>query len=444
MRKTLPPGPFLICGSCKQVIGPQVIVEGVEKHNPLNEGSILWISESRSPLGIIDEIFGPVKNPYYIVRYNAESEVPVGIQQGTLISFVPEFAQHVLNERSLYQKGYDASGENDEELTDEAEFSDDEKEAEYRRMLKIKKRGTNESKTGSKRKEKRQVRNQNGNWNRNRDPPTQTPLGADKLPVTNDQHIAPPVLTSLNQDNNSYSSGPSSTQASGPPFPPVPPNGLWNNGFPHQQHQGVSFPNGLPPNGMLWMQQNGPYQLYQTPLQPSLAFQQPINTIPGLPFNFNALGGQPNFGGNATFGSWPILNQNMMNPSQFGMAFQAQHASLPLNGGGEQAIQSQGSQISTNFQPPPANLNFNQGCGGGRGQEVQSQGSQISTNFQPSPSNMNFNQGRGGGQSEGSQSSKNFQPSPANSNFNQGRGGGRGHYRGRGRFGGGRGRYQSH
>ena len=56
--------------------------------------------------GIVDEIFGPVKNPYYVVRYNSDNEVPAGIQQGTLISFVAEFGNHVLNNDNLYKKGY--------------------------------------------------------------------------------------------------------------------------------------------------------------------------------------------------------------------------------------------------------------------------------------------------------------------------------------------------
>ncbi|KAL1811574.1 hypothetical protein ACET3Z_021639 [Daucus carota] len=64
------------------IVGAQVIVDGVEKHGPLNEGSILWITEKRSPLGKVDEIFGPIKNPYYTVRYNSGNDVPTGIQQG--------------------------------------------------------------------------------------------------------------------------------------------------------------------------------------------------------------------------------------------------------------------------------------------------------------------------------------------------------------------------
>ncbi|KAL0311597.1 UNVERIFIED_CONTAM: hypothetical protein Sangu_2454400 [Sesamum angustifolium] len=377
-HQTLPVGIIL------SIIGPQVIVEGVEKHNPLNEGSILWITESRSPLGIVDEIFGPVKNPYYIVRYNSESEVPSGIQQGTSISFVPEFANHVLNDKSLYQKGYDASGENDEELFDEVEFSDDEKEAEYKRMLKTKKRGTEESKPGAKRKDKRKLKNQNKNWSRNQDPAKQTPLGGGNVPVNEGQNVVPPVATSLNQENYSSSSALrqdlAAPQATFLPFPQraqapgfCPPDGIWSNGFPHQQQQqSVGLVNGLPPNGMLWMQQNQPYQLYQTPLQTGMAFQQQMSTIPGLPLNFNALGGQANFSGGPAIGPWTTsLDQNMLNSLQFGMGLPPQNASLPLNGGGEQAVPPQGSQINHNLQSAPANLgkppSFNRGRGGGRG-----------------------------------------------------------------------------
>lgn len=123
-------------------MGERVIVEGSAQHSPLNEGSILWITESRTPLGIVDELFGPVKNPYYLVRYNSEEDVPAGISAGTSVSFVAEFADHILNMKELYAKGYDASGDNDEELTDEPEFSDDEEEAEYKRSLRQAKRQT--------------------------------------------------------------------------------------------------------------------------------------------------------------------------------------------------------------------------------------------------------------------------------------------------------------
>uniref|UniRef100_A0ACD5Z2U8 Uncharacterized protein n=1 Tax=Avena sativa TaxID=4498 RepID=A0ACD5Z2U8_AVESA len=156
-HKTLP------VGTISAIMGERVIVEGSVQHNPLNEGSILWITESRTPLGIVEELFGPVKNPYYLVRYNSAEEVPAGISAGTAVSFVIEFADHILNVKELYTKGYDESGGNAEDQTDDPEFSDDEKEAEYKRSLRLAKRQTDrqpESKkrSGNKRKQPRDAR----------------------------------------------------------------------------------------------------------------------------------------------------------------------------------------------------------------------------------------------------------------------------------------------
>ncbi|XP_047077431.1 H/ACA ribonucleoprotein complex non-core subunit NAF1-like [Lolium rigidum] len=147
-------------GTISSIMGERVIVEGSVQHNPLNEGSILWITESRKPLGIVEELFGPVKNPYYLVRYNSVEEVPAGISAGTAVSFVTEFADHILNVKELYTKGYDESGDHVEDETDDPEFSDDEKEAEYKRSLRMAKRQTDrqfESKkrSGNKRKQPR-------------------------------------------------------------------------------------------------------------------------------------------------------------------------------------------------------------------------------------------------------------------------------------------------
>ncbi|XP_042060720.1 H/ACA ribonucleoprotein complex non-core subunit NAF1-like [Salvia splendens] len=374
-------------GTVLSMIGAQVIVEGVEKHNPLNEGSILWITDSRSPLGIVDEIFGPVKNPYYIVRYDSEEEVPTGIQQGTLISFVAEFADHVLNNKNLYQKGYDASNENDEELSEDAEFSDDEKEAEFKRMMKMKKRGTNDSKPGNKRKEKRQQNNQkgNGSWNNKRDSTAQTHPGGEN------QHFAR-VGTPLNQDSHhqgssGYEQGFGDQGAISPLFQQSPqapafpaPTGSWNNGFPQHQQLNANLLAGLPPNGMLWMQQNLPY------LFPAGApFQQQIGMITGMPPNFNPMVGLQNIGRmiphwcmdqNASqFGmqgqqgppppQFGVQGQQGPPPPQFGVQGQ-QGPPQPLNGGGDQAVQSQGSQDSLGLQPPPPSMSFNGRRGGGR------------------------------------------------------------------------------
>ncbi|XP_024386538.1 uncharacterized protein [Physcomitrium patens] len=124
-------------GVVSSIMDKQVIVEAVEHEMVLNEGSILWLSEQRKPLGIVDEVFGPVKKPYYVIRYNKAADVPDKASRGVTVGFVQEFANFVLkDDTELRKKGYDASGQHDEELSDDEEFSDDEKEEEAKRMKK--------------------------------------------------------------------------------------------------------------------------------------------------------------------------------------------------------------------------------------------------------------------------------------------------------------------
>ncbi|KAJ8543456.1 hypothetical protein K7X08_005979 [Anisodus acutangulus] len=414
-------------GIVTSIIGAQVVVEGVEKHNPLNDGSILWITESTSPLGIVDEIFGPVKNPYYIVRYNSDQEVPPGIQPGTLISFVPEFSNHILNDNSLYKKGYDASGENDEEVSED-EFSDDEEEAEYKKMLKMKKRGaTNEQKPGNKKKDKRNLKNRSLNWKHDQ--------GENGKPsVDQSQRFIPPAAAPLDQGVRPNASLQGRGQSIRPPLVPqfphmenspglaAPSNGAWNNGIPYQQPQNMGFPNGLPNMGMQWLQQSHPQQMFQMPMPNALPFEQQIN--PTLPSCFMFPGGLPNFGAGRSFAPWPALGQNIFGQSPLPMGLPGQFTPTPMNFGG---------QVPANVQQSGQNNNF---------------GGQVPANVPQSGQNNNF-----GGQVPAnvpqSGQNNNSQPNAGRPgymtgipNFNQGGhsgGGRRGNHRGGGRYGGRRG-----
>ncbi|KAM7270971.1 hypothetical protein ACFE04_030185 [Oxalis oulophora] len=276
-------------GAVLSIVGPKVIVEGAENHNPLNEGSILWITESRSPLGLIDEIFGPVKNPYYVVRYNSEDEVPASIKEGTLISFVQEFANHVLNDKNLYQKGYDGAGENGEEVSDEEFFSDDEKEAEYRKLQKMNKRSMNDQKPNNKKKNRnnrRKNRQDQFSLNQNQSQGSTSQPGNNSGPSPNN------IQPGFGNGTPSFSPFP----PTGPPFSAggmyygQPPNVVFPNGPPFQQQQNAGFPQGFPnmPNMM------GPYPMpmpnmmgpFSMPFNPSQAQFPNPNFFPGGPLNF--------------------------------------------------------------------------------------------------------------------------------------------------------------
>ncbi|KAL3752319.1 hypothetical protein ACJRO7_013036 [Eucalyptus globulus] len=355
-------------GVVLSILGAQVIVEGVEKHNPLNEGSILWITETRTPLGLVDEIFGPVKNPYYMVRYNSEAEVPVGIHQGTLISSVPEFASYVLNEKNLYKKGYDASGENDEELSEEAEFSDDEKEAEYRRMLRMAKRGTNmdDQRAENRKNNKKKVRSRESNWKNGKPSPQQLPARVAP-PVSNQtQHQISPRAPSLDYSNFTTSSAIQPGNMGGigtnSPFPLMQPNSgsilplheAWVNGLPLQQPMGAIFANGIP-NGMPWPPRGSQFP-FQMPLPNQMPFQQQFDLSQGLLPNMVLPMGQSN-ALRPGLASWPNpMGQNDCNQMTVGIGAFGQ-SSHPIFNAGGQGFQFNGTRVDqTSYaQPPPAN-----------------------------------------------------------------------------------------
>ncbi|KAK9149993.1 hypothetical protein Syun_008302 [Stephania yunnanensis] len=405
-HQTLPVGVVLT------IMGPKVIVEGSAKHNPLNEGSILWITESRLPLGLVDEIFGPVKNPYYVVRYNSDQEVPPGIHEGTAVSFVSEFADHILNDKNIYQKGYDASGENDEELGDEVEFSDDEKEAEYRKAQKMAKKGSNNKKHGNQEFVERKKFRGKGEFGKKNQPCAPPPMKAtvQLLNGTNthaqptaNQHPSvhaqpsppnqqmghsnmgsmvqlPNVLNPLQMQTPTSSFGGVSTlpfaqvqtgSCSSTPLNLLPFNGMWNNGMPipPQLQMPMPFPNGVPMNLMPYQQQN---HQFPRPFN-SLPIQQPFELGQGILPNVGFPYMQPNFPQGPP-ASWP------------GLAF---HQSLPQavvegsqqgssNGSVDQSNELQQSLNGQGNSSDGHQFNVGSNSGRGRGRRANHRGGYFS------------------------------------------------------------------
>ncbi|CAN6571724.1 unnamed protein product [Malus baccata var. baccata] len=418
-------------GVVLSVLGTQVIVEGVEKHNPLNEGSILWVTESRSPLGLIDEIFGPVIQPYYVVRYNSESEIPSGIQTGILVSFVPEFADHVLNNKDVYRKGYDASGANDEEISDEAEFSDDEKEAEYRRMQKMSKRGMNDQNVGNKKNNRKWGKNKPGPWKNGQPSPQQAPMDAGKQPPNQHHHPFSPGVPS----SAAVSQGLVSRNGLVPPFPAptqvaginTTSNGGWTNGVPFQP-QNTSFPNGFPNNNFPSLPQYNPQCPYQMPIQNRMPFYQQagavlagqqLNAFAGPVysqgmmgqhgFNQTAFGlglqGQPIPGQQFNAFAEPRVGQLGFNQNAFGMGLQGQPSHPIFNA--DQGMPSNGLHSEQNHNLPQSVANagnvdsqqYDQGAPSNHGRRPSQRGGR---NFGRRPSHRggrNFGRGRGRQQS---------------------------------------------
>ena len=106
---------------------------------PLDQGSILCVlqedKKSRLPLGSVDEIFGPIGKPLYVVRLthgSTEAEEVLKILKvnpSIDVYSVKEMAK-VIDPNKLDRRGSDASNRYDEEVDDgERDFSDDEEEA---------------------------------------------------------------------------------------------------------------------------------------------------------------------------------------------------------------------------------------------------------------------------------------------------------------------------
>ncbi|CAI8615995.1 unnamed protein product [Vicia faba] len=357
-------------GVVMSTLGAKVVVEGVDKHEPLNEGSILWLTESRKPLGLVDEIFGPVKNPYYVVRYNSENDIPAGIQGGTtLVSCVPEFADHVLNNTDLYRKGYDASGPNDEELSDEIEFSDDEKEAEYRKMQKMTKRGNNDQNPGKNRKKRN---NKNKFSLKDKALPTLPNASAEAQHVLHTAPNAPVVASLVNNGNRSsfLGTGQGGTTTVSP-FQPLnagpnfAANAMWPNQTTFLQQSQLSLlPNAFPTNAMSYYPQNTQFS-HQFPV-PGGPFQQQLNPSHGPHFPTMMPGLQPNIYPQQPMLAPGFVGQNQM-PFNMSSPFQ-QNQPPPI---------FQAHQGSFQQNQPPPNFQAQQGF--------------SPTELQPSPSSVSGN-----------------------------------------------------
>ncbi|KAL6818465.1 Gar1/Naf1 RNA binding region domain-containing protein [Trichoderma sp. SZMC 28013] len=111
------------------------------EYQVLDSGSVLCNAE-RVVIGVIAETIGKVLQPMYTVMFNTAEEVKeLGLEVGTKIYYPVDHASYVFTEPLKNLKGSDASNLHDEEIADEeVEFSDDEKEAEYKRSLKQKKK----------------------------------------------------------------------------------------------------------------------------------------------------------------------------------------------------------------------------------------------------------------------------------------------------------------
>lgn len=132
-------------GCTEFVVENSVVVKGKTsgEYQVLESGSVLCLKD-RSVIGVVAETIGRVEQPMYTVRFtNEEAIKEAGVfDKGTIIYYVQHHSTFVFTQPLKGLKGSDASNIHDEEVgDDEMEFSDDEKEAEHKRQLKLKRQG---------------------------------------------------------------------------------------------------------------------------------------------------------------------------------------------------------------------------------------------------------------------------------------------------------------
>ncbi|KAK4053435.1 hypothetical protein OIV83_001601 [Microbotryomycetes sp. JL201] len=128
-----------LLGHIQSVISNVVVVKaGAEgSYRVLDEGTICCWSD-RTVIGTVFETFGSVQQPFYSLRFPANSPPdPTVFTTGRPVHYAPTLASFVFTRELRNIKGTDASNIWDEEAgAAEVEFSDDEAEQEYRRAQK--------------------------------------------------------------------------------------------------------------------------------------------------------------------------------------------------------------------------------------------------------------------------------------------------------------------
>lgn len=133
--------PIHYLGKVSGIVERSIIIKSSAsaEYTVIKEGAVLCL-EDRTPLGLLFEIFGRLESPVYRIRYNSSEELAKHrLDVGTMVYYVVPSAEFELTSNIRSIKGTDASNCNDEELPpEEQEFSDDEKERQFKRGKKRK------------------------------------------------------------------------------------------------------------------------------------------------------------------------------------------------------------------------------------------------------------------------------------------------------------------
>ncbi|RMY29678.1 hypothetical protein D0866_08534 [Hortaea werneckii] len=140
-------------GTVEHSVDNMILIKGSappnQDYNVLEPGSVLC-NEKREVIGAVSDTIGKVQEPMYSVSFtNAKEIEDLGLHFGAKVFYVDEHSQTTFTQPLRNMKFTDASNIHDEEVgEDEMEFSDDEKEAEYKRAKTLAKKEKNAARGG--------------------------------------------------------------------------------------------------------------------------------------------------------------------------------------------------------------------------------------------------------------------------------------------------------
>ncbi|KAJ9507704.1 hypothetical protein QJQ45_019119 [Haematococcus lacustris] len=131
-------------GCVLSVLEGVVVVQGLVNSRALAEGSVLVLDETRQAIGRIEEVFGPVTQPFYALRWSSPGPPPPALKPGARLASLARCTERIAPEMFVgherpvdYDPGVEVEEEEEEE---EVYFSDDEAEAAYTRKLQMKRK----------------------------------------------------------------------------------------------------------------------------------------------------------------------------------------------------------------------------------------------------------------------------------------------------------------
>lgn len=146
---SLPAQEMTKIGTIASIVDRLVIVRAFPETPAVDLDSVLFLDNGAKALGKVFDVFGPVTEPHYCVRFNSQEHVRErGVQAGADVFIAPasQHTSYVFLSELMKVKGSDASWLNDvEPPPHQVEYSDDEEERRARKAGKEQKQKPEDS-----------------------------------------------------------------------------------------------------------------------------------------------------------------------------------------------------------------------------------------------------------------------------------------------------------